>query len=179
MAKIIYDPKQIMEFWCNRWNFKTIPELRYENLRGMEGTLAEDKSHNPVIILDESYKPEENNPFAQIRLLHELRHYFQSLVYKRVFEWWITREDDYSRWYKSPVCVIEEDANIFSWSRGQNDGTLLLREFNRLILNGKLLSEQAKRTNLPLFQTEINQIIAKNNLGKWKSTRDEFVKSHR
>lgn len=181
--EVKYDPNQIIQFWCQRWHIKELPRLEYRELRGMMGTLGEDKEKRSVIILDTAFHPENRVNVSRIYLLHELRHYYQKKIYRRVYDWWTRREADYVRYYKTGVCVIEEDANIFAWTEGKKNGDILLRDFNALLLHGELGSvfepirddvTHTKRAVLEAYKQKVHDLELRQNLSEWRDIKERF-----
>lgn len=79
----------------------------------------------------------KESEFEEI-IWHEFRHAWQLLNYEDIYRWWLfpskKRNINYSKFYREPINSIEEDARIFSITRGKKDGIALLEKFTPEIL---------------------------------------------
>jgi len=104
--------------WCTRWNIEqpTInknPNIDYmayyeDGVIGISKTIRDPRIRYYIV-------------------LHELRHHYQALMYPDVFSFWMERKQVYDFFYHTALCNIEEDANLFAWSDGKENGEALLK----------------------------------------------------
>lgn len=131
---------------CKEYNIPTLPVI-YCRTKG-----------NNLAQFSERHWTIEISPFVDFTdeeleeiVWHEFRHAWQLINYTGVYRWWLDsgekRKAHYDKYYSEPLNSLEEDARIFSITKGKKSGEHLLKMFNPQVLlmleNQKLL----KRTN--------------------------------
>lgn len=153
----------VVHKWCTRWN---IPEpIIVEN---SDIGLGYHESDDGKYII--GINPERTQPHMNLTiLLHELRHHYQSIKYPEFYAWWSDNIHLYEFFYKSPVCVLEEDANIFSWTNGKKDGEILFSVVNQEYVNQAYKEIISRKKTFQEYYNEIQKIEIANGISDWRS----------
>lgn len=113
-----FDQESFIQYWSKRFY---ISAPKCENVEGKEIGYY-DYRNNTIYI---NHQVAGTNHMERA-ILHELRHAYQYQYFRGVYLQWIGHQDVYNEYYMSPICVIEEDANIVTWSMGLYDARFLL-----------------------------------------------------
>lgn len=110
--------------------------LTVKRMTTFVGNLAQFNEFDWAIEFDPIFDFKESE-FEEI-IWHEFRHAWQLLNYEDIYRWWLfpsqERNVNYFKFYREPINSIEEDARIFSITRGKKSGIALLKKFTPEIL---------------------------------------------
>ena len=150
----------LIKYWCEKWNIE-IPIIRIDN-ETKETAYHEIGENNESIIgiNTNSVKPH----MLKTLILHEIRHHYQFINYTEMYTWWANNDKIYKMFYNSPLCVIEEDANIFAWTDGEKNGDILLESFDLVRMKNVFFYKSKSKE----YEKEIKKIEIKNNIDNWK-----------
>lgn len=83
---------------------------------------------NKVLFVNEKLMARD----ALMTVYHEFRHYWQYYNCNDVFVWWLRKEHQafYKKFYSTPFCSIERDAETFGISLGKQNCFKLIQEFS-------------------------------------------------
>ena len=115
-----FEQKSFIRYWSKRFY---ISEPKFESIEGREIGFY-DYRCDTVFINHQLLGTEH----IERALLHEIRHAYQYRYFQEMYLNWINDQAVYNEYYKSPICVIEEDANIVTWSLGAYGASFLLKE---------------------------------------------------
>ena len=162
--KLSSDIEKSIRHWCNVWDLD-VPPIARARSEDMDNAIAYFDNRNIVInkgIIGD-------NLFTKMAVLHELRHYYQKNVYPEIYNWWSEHTDLYNLTYKLPFCVIEEDARIFSYTLGNQDGEELLKMININTLNKVIdLPPDKIRIRIDQINYRFKDYCRRNNLFEYK-----------
>jgi len=162
--KLNYTLDNLINKWCNSWNIEK-PELIIVNDLGYHQII----NNKSVIALN------MNKPYLIQRLLHELRHHYQSTIYKEFYIWWSDNFLMYDFFYNSPLCIIEEDANIFSWTNGKKNGECLFEIIDIDYIKTAYNLIKSNKKTIYDYNKEIQRIEIANNVSDWRFYRRNIL----
>lgn len=155
--------------WCTRWDIPE-PVVIEDQDKGFGYHETDDGKYvigiNPELT--------ESHMVMNI-LLHELRHHYQSIKYPKLYEWWSDNIHLYEFFYKSPICVIEEDANIFAWTNGKKNAEILFPIITQSYVNQAFKEITSQRKSFIEYCNEIQKIEIANGISDWKARRREIT----
>lgn len=159
------DANNIIRKWCTHWN---IPEPSFI-LDSDKGYGFHEIENNQFIL---GVNPDKTKShMAEIVVLHELRHHYQSIKYSEFYNWWSDEIKYYEFFYKSPICVIEEDANIFSWTKGKKNGESLFDTINQNYVVSAYEDIQSRKRSIKEIESEIRKMEIEHNISDWRFSR--------
>ena len=97
---------------------------------------------NKIVLISEDIA----DKYIEEIVYHEFRHYWQSVYYSEVFNWWVYKSRGlYKKYYETIFCTIEEDARIFGETKGRENRMKLLEfysedELNSFVLNPSIIN---------------------------------------
>ena len=155
----LYD---LSDYYCKLWDIYPPEIIIDKNIKNPYYQILDNKSF--IFLKDNVYK--EYHP-----ILHELRHHYQFIKYNELYLFFITHPYIYQSLYKYPLCVLEEDANIFMYFNGKKDGECLLKLIDKKFIELAYRNIISNRLSIDYYIRDIKKYEIINNISEWRHNR--------